>query len=794
MLIKGDIISDPLDGGIPPSEKGAPNGVCPLNASTLIDLIYLPSSIVSGLKPMGGWDCSGGTYPVAPDVGEFYWCTVPGIIDGTDYQLQDWLVYVATGTWQKIDNTESGITMRTDTILAGEVPSITDFPTWIDGDRGIAVGNTTKRSFLCWLIVMPGVPPTREIQFVALDNAIWKPDMTISSELPEWSNVSSWENNTKGFIINGTGRVFLASRFADMLYYQEFYTDDTNKFCVAKQIRTAPPALPAEGDKYIIHNAVLPPWNAHNNEMVVWRNGAWEYITPKQGWVCYLNSTGGVPGNFWVFGPGNVWLELERTLTAGYLVGFDSGVDGRLLNGPAWAKLNAEYIGLTPPVTPVEGGYYLIQNGATGIWLGKGGKLGYYTTLGGWAYTTPLVTDVWTSKSTPNFYFSNGATWVLLWTLANHSNLQGVTADQHHSQAHTHGGDGSGSELTRTPSVITYFVSNNGNDTTGIGTIYKPFKTIQKAIDVGTALYTAIDIYLDASVGDSGLGEALITIPAGKMVSIFGCGGAESFWQPFANVRLNNGCLFAANNIQFDKVDGSLVLIGTEAYCLLEQCEVQQAAISDTYIKYWLWGTTGEDKLGGVKYGLGYRIGYAGAPALPQFYDDLDLNAHKLLDVQAGTSSTDGINKGQLDETLGCSIAGDDVESIANDTWTKLGTDFGITEEWDDGGFHSTVTNPGRITVPTGKAGKYEVKAHIVFAGHATGLRGLRFYKNNAVQTLSELKTNPAGAEATAVEITRIFNLAVGDYIEIGAYQNSGAAMDISGGVSSMQMIKCRGA
>ena len=64
------------------------------------------SSLVSGLKPKGEWDASGGTYPTPDNIGDFWWISVAGTIGGVNYEVNDWLVYVddSPDTWKKIDN------------------------------------------------------------------------------------------------------------------------------------------------------------------------------------------------------------------------------------------------------------------------------------------------------------------------------------------------------------------------------------------------------------------------------------------------------------------------------------------------------------------------------------------------------------------------------------------------------------------------------------------------------------------------------------------------------------------
>ncbi len=114
------------------------------------------------------------------------------------------------------------------------------------------------------------------------------------------------------------------------------------------------------------------------------------------------------------------------------------------------------------------------------------------------------------------------------------------------------------------------------------------------------------------------------------------------------------------------------------------------------------------------------------------------------------------------------------VQSINSATWTVLTLN---SEDFDDG-FHSTSVNTSRQTVPTGGAGGYFIRAKTNIATHATGvLRGLSIYKNGAaVKYLAQPVNNPVAAD---FQITDLEVLAVADYIEVAAYQDSGGALNV---------------
>ena len=128
-------------------------------------------------------------------------------------------------------------------------------------------------------------------------------------------------------------------------------------------------------------------------------------------------------------------------------------------------------------------------------------------------------------------------------------------------------------------------------------------------------------------------------------------------------------------------------------------------------------------------------------------------------------------------------------QSCANNTGTMITWD---TETYDTDAFHSTSTNTSRITIPAGKAGYYSISATGAFAGNATGQRYYAFYKNGS---FSQIFGRAGGYSAdTVLSGTLILNLAVADYIEVEAFQNSGGALDFQDTISSQFSAQFLGA
>jgi hypothetical protein len=119
-------------------------------------------------------------------------------------------------------------------------------------------------------------------------------------------------------------------------------------------------------------------------------------------------------------------------------------------------------------------------------------------------------------------------------------------------------------------------------------------------------------------------------------------------------------------------------------------------------------------------------------------------------------------------------------QSIPNATWTTLTFD---SESFDTDAFHSTSTNTSRITIPTGKAGKYLVQWQAVWDANATGSRNTRVLVNGSLSAYGTWTMALTGAgDLTIHTNTAIFNLSVADYVELQMGQGSGGNLNASSG------------
>lgn len=113
-------------------------------------------------------------------------------------------------------------------------------------------------------------------------------------------------------------------------------------------------------------------------------------------------------------------------------------------------------------------------------------------------------------------------------------------------------------------------------------------------------------------------------------------------------------------------------------------------------------------------------------------------------------------------------------QSLANNVATAVLFD---SEAVDTANAHSTSTNTSRWTCPATKTGWFPVTASVGFASNATGDRAAWFQINGAGK-FGIAFCPAAGAHQTALSIATVVNLTPGDFLEVGAEQYSGGALN----------------
>lgn len=109
--------------------------------------------------------------------------------------------------------------------------------------------------------------------------------------------------------------------------------------------------------------------------------------------------------------------------------------------------------------------------------------------------------------------------------------------------------------------------------------------------------------------------------------------------------------------------------------------------------------------------------------------------------------------------------------SVPHNTWTILPFN---REDYDTAGIHDNAVSNSRLTCQT--AGKYVIVANIGWEGNAAGFRRLSFWLNGTTW-LNSIGASPPNGGFILIECVTIYDLIVGDFVEIRVYQNTGGVL-----------------
>ena len=155
----------------------------------------------------------------------------------------------------------------------------------------------------------------------------------------------------------------------------------------------------------------------------------------------------------------------------------------------------------------------------------------------------------------------------------------------------------------------------------------------------------------------------------------------------------------------------------------------------------------------------------------------------QVLNVASGVPAWTTLASGST--YVGASVSNSVGQAVSDSTETTLTFN---TEQWDTNGIHSTVTNTERMTVPSGKSGKWRVSG--VFRGSTSGAIWEYYlfvngsYYINGFPQWSHLQGGRGSIVATPdIEL----DLIAGDYIYVRAYVTQSSSSEFSGQYSRFQ-------
>jgi hypothetical protein len=127
---------------------------------------------------------------------------------------------------------------------------------------------------------------------------------------------------------------------------------------------------------------------------------------------------------------------------------------------------------------------------------------------------------------------------------------------------------------------------------------------------------------------------------------------------------------------------------------------------------------------------------------------------------------------------VGCSLYSTTSQSLTNNTITAITYN---AENFDTDSFHDNSTNTSRVTIPTGKAGKYLINFMTNCDGGYSGIWETWLYKNGS--SLAGVFATPSFTSpynyGAFVIFSGVFEFAVADYFEMYMRQTAGSAKSI---------------
>lgn len=85
----------------------------------------------------------------------------------------------------------------------------------------------------------------------------------------------------------------------------------------------APPASPADGDRYIVAAMATGAWNGKTGQIAIWQDGAWEFYAPVSGWLAWVADE----QRLFILS-GGVWVDaLAQGLNPATMVGINTTAD-----------------------------------------------------------------------------------------------------------------------------------------------------------------------------------------------------------------------------------------------------------------------------------------------------------------------------------------------------------------------------------------------------------------------------------------------------------------------------------
>jgi hypothetical protein len=153
----------------------------------------------------------------------------------------------------------------------------------------------------------------------------------------------------------------------------------------------------------------------------------------------------------------------------------------------------------------------------------------------------------------------------------------------------------------------------------------------------------------------------------------------------------------------------------------------------------------------------------------------------QVLTVAAGVPSWASPASG----AVGCALYNTTNQTIAQATVTTVTFD---SEVFDTDAFHSTSSNTGRITIPTGKGGKYLFNLRLQYINSAATSSVRQMYLNkNGTTDITNCTFVAQNTTEIQLQMVTITTAVAGDYFTLNTWQNSGGNTTLYNGIAQTE-------
>lgn len=507
------------------------------------------------------------------------------------------------------------------------------------------------------------------------------------------------------------GQALPATKGNEIVSWLEFFAAGGN---IKDRDLTAPPGSPSDGDGYLIKATATGAWAGHDDHIALLVNGAWVYITPKEGMRLWVDDETIDIRYVGVFGSGGAWTTVAVSVTfTGDLV----ILDGDALSLDPYATFYVDSVGGSDS-----------NNGQTSgtAWQTLEYALAFINRLR-WANETgfPALELATGSYDASSFMAYDGAAPAL--------GIDGISI---------YSATGLPADVTIDCGSLNYYASG------GQGTIYFEGITFDNIHEV-KAFQGAVLDFTDCDFNVVGTNNRVFHTQSGGEISLHG-----NITVDFASST--QYALFSAADNSHINTTAAFTITGSPAFsiatCIAENGSVVNGALTGATT---FSGTVTGSRFYLLSHGTIYTNGggtsyfpgdSAGSKDSTSFYDE---------GPGAGGTFSGALVTKSIDQTLA------NYTTAAAVAWD--------TEVYDTGGFHDTVTNNSRLTIPSGVS-YVQLTAAVQVDLNSSGFADIYVYKNGN-QTWQGRAAQRNGLVSSTTNLinlsTPVLPVTAGDYFEL---------------------------